>query len=179
MKWVVIALASIVGLFGLTYLIGLFLPKDHVASVRARFKASAQSVWQIAADFAAWPSWNPSATQIERVADREGHSVWVVIGKNGRLPTEIVESSAPDETRAGRLVTSIADPSLPFGGSWIMSFEPAADGCTLTITENGEVRNPFFRFMSRFVFGHTGGLESFVKALGTKFGEQITPTVLR
>ena len=40
---------------------------------------------------------------------------------------------------------------------------PAAE--RLTITEDGEVYNPFFRFMSRFVFGQTATLDEFVRNL--------------
>ena len=40
-----------------------------------------------------------------------------------------------------------------------------------TITENGEIYNPFFRFMARFVFGYTATMETYLKALGKKFGE--------
>ena len=51
-------------------------------------------------------------------------------------------------------VTRIADESLPFGGSWTYRVVGNEKGCTLTIREDGEVYNPLFRFMSRFVFGH-------------------------
>jgi len=38
----------------------------------------------------------------------------------------------------------------------------------VAITEDGEVYNPFFRFMSRFVFGHAATLDEFVKNLDTR-----------
>ncbi len=41
----------------------------------------------------------------------------------------------------------------------------------VTITENGEIYNPFFRFMARFVFGYTVTMETYLKALGKKFSE--------
>ena len=43
------------------------------------------------------------------------------------------------------------------------------------ITENGTVTNLFFRFMSRFVFGYTATIETYLVDLGTKFGEETTP----
>ena len=42
---------------------------------------------------------------------------------------------------------------------------PEGSGTRLTITERGEVYNPVFRFMSRFVFGHTASLDRFAESL--------------
>ncbi len=50
---------------------------------------------------------------------------------------------------------------------------PQADGSTLLrITENGEIRNVFFRFVSRFFMGYTKTMEEYLNALGEKFGEK-------
>ncbi|HYT67755.1 MAG TPA: hypothetical protein VEL51_15095 [Vicinamibacterales bacterium] len=62
-------------------------------------------------------------------------------------------------------VARICDPSLPFGGTWTYRIAPAGTGSEVTITEDGEVYNPFFRFMSRFVFGHYATLDGFMKKL--------------
>jgi hypothetical protein len=43
----------------------------------------------------------------------------------------------------------------------------------LAITEKGEVINPVFRFLSRYVIGHARSIDNFLKALGKKFGEEI------
>ena len=67
--------------------------------------------------------------------------------------------------RPSLLVTRIADPKLPFGGTWTYRLAPAAGGTQVTITEDGEVYNPFFRFMSRFVFGYQATLNEFAKNL--------------
>jgi hypothetical protein len=66
-----------------------------------------------------------------------------------------------------RLVTRIADQSLPFGGTWTYELTPAGSGTRLTITEHGTVFNPVFRFMSRFVFGHAATIERFLKDIRT------------
>jgi hypothetical protein len=95
---------------------------------------------------------------------------WREIGKDGKITFETVESTAPTG-----LVTRIADLSLPFGGSWTYELEPDGDGCVVTVTEHGQVRNPAFRFMSRFVLGHTATIDGYLTALGTRFGEQVEP----
>lgn len=39
----------------------------------------------------------------------------------------------------------------------------------------GWVANPLFRFLSRFVFGHYRTLESYARALGRRFNQEVTP----
>ncbi|MGH9763547.1 MAG: LIC10604 family protein, partial [Blastocatellia bacterium] len=67
----------------------------------------------------------------------------------------------------------IADANLPFGGSLKYEIEKAGDGIIITITEDGEVYNPVFRFVSRFIMGHSATIEGYLKDLGNKFGEQV------
>lgn len=63
------------------------------------------------------------------------------------------------------IVTRIAGDNLPFGGTWTYRIAPAAGGSDLTITEDGEVYNPVFRFMSKFVFGHYATMDAFIRKL--------------
>jgi hypothetical protein len=63
------------------------------------------------------------------------------------------------------VVTRIVGDGLPFGGTWTYRIAPAPGGSDLTITEDGEVYNPIFRFMSRFVFGHVGTIDAFLASL--------------
>jgi hypothetical protein len=63
------------------------------------------------------------------------------------------------------VVTRIVGERLPFGGIWTYRIAVAPGGSDLTITEDGEVYNPVFRFMSRFVFGHFATIEGFLANL--------------
>ena len=82
----------------------------------------------------------------------------------------VVESAPPR-----RLVTRIADQNLPYGGSWTYDLTPDGSGTHLTITEHGEVYNPIFRFVSRFIMGHTSMMDGVLRALGTRHGETVVP----
>jgi hypothetical protein len=64
-----------------------------------------------------------------------------------------------------RLVTAIIRKDLPYGGSWTYEFRAQGQGTTLTITEDGEVYNPIFRFVSRFVTGHEQAIAAYLAAL--------------
>lgn len=87
-------------------------------------------------------------------------------GADGTILYE-VESVVPNK----RLVTRIADPSLPFGGRWTYEVLPGGDSTTLRITEDGEVYNPLFRFVSRFIFGHSATIEQYLRDVAKRFGE--------
>ena len=82
---------------------------------------------------------------------------------------DVVESEPPR-----RIVTRIP-PGGPFGGTWTCEIATVDGGTTLTITEHGEVYNPMFRFLSRFVFGHHGTQEQFLRAVGTRLHETTIP----
>jgi hypothetical protein len=63
------------------------------------------------------------------------------------------------------LVARITDKNIPFGGSWTYDLEPSGEGTKLTITENGEVYSPAFRFMSKYLFGHTKTIVTYLNQL--------------
>jgi hypothetical protein len=72
-------------------------------------------------------------------------------------------------------VSQIADKNSPFGGAWIFELSPTSDGTRLNITERGEIYNPVFRFMSRFVFGYTRTLDTYLGNVAHRFGENTIP----
>jgi hypothetical protein len=46
----------------------------------------------------------------------------------------------------------------------------------VAITEHGSVYNPAFRFVSKFIMGHTATIDAYLRALGSRFGATVTPT---
>ena len=65
----------------------------------------------------------------------------------------------------------IATENLPYGGSWCFVLKPEKGETRVQITEDAEVYNPFFRFVSRFVMGQTASLDAYLKAMGKAVGE--------
>jgi len=92
------------------------------------------------------------------------------------LPTGTVEVKTAwkpiESIPPARLVTKIAD-KLPYGGMWTYELAPDGPGTSLRITEDGEVYNPIFRFVSRFVMGHTATIDASLRDLGKKLGEDV------
>lgn len=142
MKWPWITLAVLVAAIALVAICGAMLPVKHVASRRARYRQSAETIW--------------AAIAREKTFREDD------------VNYEVVESTAPE-----RMVTRITDKNLPYGGSWTYEITREADGAALRITENGEVYNPIFRFVSRFIMGHTATIDTRLRGLGKQFGEDV------
>ena len=170
MKWILLVLGILVGLVALAAILGALLPREHVASRTVRLSRPPEEVWAAITEFAAHPSWRADLKAMERLPDRNGHAVWREVRRTGPMTLEVVESQPPN-----RLVTRIADPDLPFGGSWTYEIRGSDGGSLVTISENGEIYNPIFRLMARFVFGYHATMDAYLSALGKKFGEAITP----
>lgn len=164
MKWVLIAILVLVVVVAVIAVIGYLLPKNHLASRSSHFPQPPQAIWDV---ITGPPDWRPDIRSWEKLAARDSRRTWKEIDKHGQAITyQSIEESPPH-----RLVTRIADPTLPFGGTWTFAIEPEPIGCQVTITEAGEIYNPIFRFMSRFVFGYSGTIETYLQALHAKFGE--------
>jgi uncharacterized protein YndB with AHSA1/START domain len=157
LKLIVLALVLIVAA---VYTIGWLLPVGHVASRSVNLRSAPQSTYDVITDVEHYPRWWPEISSVEMLGTEQGRVRFRQHTSTGPIVMEIVET-IPSE----RLVTRIADPDQPFGGTWTFELTPQGDGTRLTITERGEVYDPLFRFMSRFVFGHTGTMESCLAAL--------------
>ena len=167
-------LIVIAGLVGVVYGVGSALPQDHVAAVRAEFSTSPEEIYATVANYRAYPEWRPAVEGIEELPARGGKPAWVELGATGPLPMELTESEPPT-----RLVTTILSEGMPFGGRWIFEIESAAAGATVTITEEGEVYSPVFRFVSRYLMGHHATMSLFLSDLGARFDQDVTVDVVR
>lgn len=166
MKWLIRLLLLFVVSVAVIYGVGWLLPVEHLASRTAALNAPQQQVYDTIADVANYSQWWSEIERVEMLPSAEGRVRFRQ--HTGAAPIAMqVEETAPPS----RFVTRIADPEQPFGGTW--TFEIAAqapDKTLVTITERGEVYDPLFRFMSKFVFGHTSTMDSCLAALTGKFG---------
>lgn len=168
MKWVLIVVGVIAGLIALMAIIGSLMPKGHTASRSAVINKPPEVLWQTMLDCEAFPQWRADVKAVEVLPDRDGHKIWREDGKNGKMTLEAIDASPPS-----RLVMKIADPDLPFGGTWTYELQANSGGTLVTITEDGEVYNPIFRFMGRVFFSQSATIETYLKALGKKYGEDV------
>ena len=152
--------------------IGFLLPEKHSASVRAQYNASPQQIYDAIVDVERGPEWRSGLDSVQ-VLERTPLK-WRESAEWGTL-TMVMDEATP----SSRVVSRIADEGEGFGGTWTYEISPHDAGSTLLITENGEVYNPLFRFMSKFVFGHYKSLETYATDLGRRFNETVQPVRAR
>lgn len=163
-KVVFFTIGTVIGLVALLTLIGLTLPVAHRATRTATYAAPPDRVFALIADVQQYATWRPDVTTVEILPAEGGLLRFREHGANGPIVFR-VETSVPPQ----RFVVRIADPSQPFGGTWTHELRPVGDGGTEhTITEDGEVYNPIFRTLSRFVFSPTASIEAFQLALSRR-----------
>lgn len=123
-------------------LVGRSLPVAHVASRTATFRRPPEDVWAAIND--------PALLSSRGVGD---------------VKFETVESLPP------KLLVRRVVGEKDFGGTWTCDIASAAGVSTVTITENGEIYNAFFRFVSRYIIGHHRTIDGTMTALRKRFGD--------
>jgi uncharacterized protein YndB with AHSA1/START domain len=164
MKWVTLGVIVIGAIAGIAALIGSRLPRSHHASAERILPVAPEPLWRTLTDVDAFPAWRRDVKRVTRLADRDGKPMWIEDAKSGKVTFAFERMDAPKV-----LVSRIADPNLPFGGTWTFEIAPAAHGSRLRISEDGEIYNPLFRFMARFIFGYEGTINEYLATLEAKF----------
>jgi uncharacterized protein YndB with AHSA1/START domain len=169
MKWVFVVIAVLVALVVIIVALGAAIPEKHTATRSAHYQQNPAAIWQALTDYQNFPAWRKSVQRVEPFHSNNSLPAWKEVQKGGSIPLQTVSQDPPH-----RLVVAIADPDLPWGGTWTTVITPDSDGCTVRITEDGQVHNIIFRFVSRFIMGYTATINQYLRDLGSKFGESIT-----
>jgi len=168
MRYVYIGIAALVALVVLIAVVGWMLPVRHRSTVERTYKATPADLFTLITDVGSFTSWRRELQGAEVLPQENGHARWRERTGSGPPITYVLERTIPERLVVGR----IADTNLPFGGSWTYELTPAGESeTTLRITEDGEVYNPIFRFVSRFVMGHDATIKQYLSAVGTRFTE--------
>lgn len=146
--------------------VGMLLPQEHVVSRSLSLAQPPAQIWRLISDPEGQVAWRSDLQRVETLPDDRGGVLIREVAKGGDVITyRTLTAEAPR-----RLVRQIADRDLPFGGTWTFQIASTAEGSTLTITERGEVYNPVFRFISRFIIGHAAHMEGYLADLAEVTG---------
>ncbi|MFB7473238.1 SRPBCC domain-containing protein [Kitasatospora sp. NPDC056184] len=167
-RWAGAAAAALVagaaGVSAVAWAAGRRLPVEHLSGGGLELAQPPGAVWEVLTGVDLFPAWRPDVAHVERLpATAAGRPRWREDGRHGHTVYEVVESEPPH-----RLVTGIADPDLPYGGTWTFVLTPAGGGCTLTVTERGEVYQPLYRAVSHYVTGEGAAVHRFLAALARR-----------
>jgi uncharacterized protein YndB with AHSA1/START domain len=147
--------------------LGSRLPVGHVASRAVVIGAPIDVVFTTITEFESAASWR--GLKSVTVDTSTGRKRVTEVSSTGPLTMEVEELVPPT-----RLVMRIVGESA-FGGAWAYALEPEGNATRVTITEHGEVYNPLFRFVSKFIMGHTGTIDAYLTSLGRKFESDVVP----
>jgi len=162
-----LALGAIVGAIAW---LGSRLPVGHVASRSVVIGAPIDVVFATIMDFGAAPSWRSGLKSVTWTSDSTRTRV-TEKSSTGTMTMETEQAIPPT-----RLVMRIVGEDLQFGGAWAYELDPQGTATKVTITEHGEVYNPIFRFIAKFIIGHNGTIDTYLRDLGHKFGSDVVPT---
>jgi hypothetical protein len=149
--------------------LGTRLPERHRIAVATRLMQSPERVFDAVADIESAVKWRDGmslSVLVDPAAD--GALRFRQTDRNGTITYRIEASERPN-----RFVTRIDDRDLPFGGTWTISIVANGAGTEVEIVEDGEIYSVPFRFFARYVFGYYRSAESYLRALGKRFGEDV------
>ena len=173
MKTAIIIAASIIGAIALVFavmaLLGSQLPSAHTVSRSIVLQQQRPNVYAVIRDFKSAPTWRSGVKSIE-VIETPGQKLRFLEHGSDDVTYEVTED-VPNQ----RMVTRILNTDLGYSGQWTYELTDENGATRVKITEDGDVSNVLFRFMSRYIFGHTSTIDSYLAALAKKFGESATP----
>jgi hypothetical protein len=159
-------LVIVIAAAGIVAGVGALLPRRHVASRSATYRATPEQLFAL---ISGPQSWRPDVLRSETIAGADGQALLCETTRDGNTMTYEAFAASPPTSIGRRVVGK----NLPFSGSWTYSLAPSAGGTTVRITEDAEVYNPVFRFMSRFVIGQTRTMDTYLRSLGKATGQEI------
>ncbi len=172
MKRILLIIAGvIVALILVVLVVGLITPEQHHASRAVNINQPPQVIWDTINDHANEAKWREDITSVTAAGERNGKPIWQENYKDGNTVQLLTAESNPP----ARIVREIAEEG-PFSGRWEVDIKPNGSGSIVRVTEIGKVPNPFFRFVSRYIIGHTTFMERYLTSLAKKFGN--TPDII-
>jgi hypothetical protein len=166
MKIFLIAIGIVAGLLLLPVVVGMALPKAHTSSRSALFRSTPEQLFAL---IDGPQTWRSNVKKYELIAAPNGLRQWRETDAHGQtIAYEAVERQPPNLLR-----TRIATPNLPYSGTWTLNLSPENGSTVIRITEQGEVYNPLFRFVSQFLIGQNRTIETYLRDLGTATGQDI------
>ncbi|MCG6169362.1 LIC10604 family protein [Leptospira sanjuanensis] len=146
----------VAGIYG----IGASLPVEHTSYLERVFPAQPGTIYAMIRDFKRYPAWRPNIKNVEEISSNS----W----KETDSHKEVMTFSFIQDQKDRLIESKIMDEDKPFGGSWTFELSEAEGGTKLKITENGKVFSPVFRFFSKFIFGHTATIDSYLDFMSTE-----------
>jgi Polyketide cyclase / dehydrase and lipid transport len=153
LKVILIAVVLVAGTIGI---VGAALPAEHSVSRTIVVPASADRVFALISHVQDYPHWRTGVNRVDVLPEEAGQFHWVEDTTMGKIP-QLLTANEP----LSRRVVTIADPDLPWGGTWTYELVPQGLTTKVTITENGYVKNVYLRFLNTYVIGQSSTIDQY------------------
>jgi len=161
-------LLLIVAVLAVVFVVGYRLPEQHTATRDRIFSATPERIFKEIATVSAYPKWRSGVQGVQMLPDSQGMTHFTEQDMTGDV-AYVFEHVVPNR----QLVLTISDTKLPYSGSWTFDLTPVSGGTQVSITEEGAVHNPIFRFMSRYVYGHFKTIDGYLADLDKRLGNSL------
>ncbi len=170
--WMVFGTAGAAAvLAALMTLIGLRLARTYTATRSLVSSRPPEAVWEVITDYARQPLWRSRLVRIDRLLFN-GRPQWREVFRTGHVVLrEVTETTAPQ-----RLVSEWTDEGGSSQGRWLVEIVPTEAGSRISLTEYGEIGNPFLRSFQRLVVGRASSVEEYLRNLARRLGDTTLPT---
>ncbi|GAB4513048.1 MAG: SRPBCC family protein [Haliangiales bacterium] len=170
MRWILALITIITLLLAAVVVIGGLLSPGHEASRAAELPAEPDAVFAIISAIEDSARWRPEVYEVRRLPGPTpagpGGARYREVGVHGPVTVAIVEAAPPT-----RLVLAVSGAGPGFEGTWTFALEPIPTGTRVTLTERGEIENPVFRFLSRYLVGYTTSIDAYLAALTARLAQ--------
>src|SRR5277367_1317889 len=140
---------------------GSRVPVQHTVSDAEMIPASQEKVWNLITDVPAQPNWRTGLKAVNPIPSQNGVTCWAEVASGMTMPLCADVREAPVKQ-----VVRIADPKLPFGGTWTYVLEPTGENATkVTITENGTTGPMMWRFVDHYILHEDGEIKTYLADL--------------
>ncbi|MFN3849570.1 MAG: hypothetical protein ACK4NY_09085 [Spirosomataceae bacterium] len=161
-KIMIIAIVSVLGVFVLTYVAGLFLPKQREFVKQAELNSLPKKVFQIVADFENQAEWRGDVESIKVINE----ITWTEIPKKGTPMTFRIKKKIENQL----FEIEIIEPKN-FNGYWVGTFEKLPKGTKVVFKEVIIIENPLARVLSAVFIDLDKVMETYLINLKSKLGE--------
>jgi uncharacterized protein YndB with AHSA1/START domain len=167
MKWLLIIIAILLLPILVLLVVGLLQPVKHSVTRSIHLDQKPEVVFSVLADSTNLPSWSSTVAKVEPLPDANGKPAVRCTLKWGDMVMVMTQVECTPPTR---LVTSMAKENGTVLGTWTYQITPETGGCRVALTEEGELKNPFFRALAR-MRGLDANIKQTLRDLTKKFGE--------
>jgi ribosome-associated toxin RatA of RatAB toxin-antitoxin module len=167
MRWFLVIVGIFIFIFLVFLIWGLLQPVKHSITRSMHLKQKPETVFAVVDNSTNLPNWSSTVMQVESLPDRDGKPVARVTMRWGHMQMIMTQLDCSPPTR---LVISMAKEDGPTLGTWTYQLAAENEGCRITLTEEGEMKNPFFRAIGR-MRGLDANVVQTLRDLAKKFDE--------